>query len=310
MTIQQAEPIIIEHPQGQKATIILDMSAFDLFNLCAARYNMGMNLRRHPPGYQKAKALDLGGVFHEGAEVYYKGLAAGQQFNDRMNEAVKRIQYITSDPELSSLEPEESEGLIRVISENLEFWRHEDEQLEILAVEESFAYVLYEDDYVRIIISGKIDLLVNKPAFAGSGSYTNLPIDHKTYSRDFPVRRLTNQFQNYAYACDSQFLVVNRVGFQKSLKPHEKYKRVPLSYDKEIFDQWKANTTKIILDQYLPCVASGEWPMNFTSCDKFNRICEYLEICDTPEVSNKIWKLENNYVIGDPWDVTKKLEKK
>ena len=304
------QPITIDHPIGAKATILIDMSSFELFELCACRYNYSINLRRKPPAFNKNKALDLGGVFHEGLEAYYNGLKLGIDFNDRLNSAIKRIQLITSDPELSSLEPEEATGLISVISENLTFWRQEDESLVIHAVEEPFVYQLYSDDEVRILISGKIDLLVDKPGIGvNTASYTNLPIDHKTYSRDFPVKRLTNQFQNYALACSSPFLVVNRVGLQKTLKPHEKYKRVPLSYDEGILEQWKNNTINIILNNYLTCVATGVWPMNFTSCDKFNRLCEYFEVCDTSGEENKQWKLENNYVIGDVWDVTKKLEK-
>lgn len=291
-----------------KANIMLDMSKFDLFQLCEMRYFYRHILKRSPPLSQKASALDTGGVVHEGMEVYFKLLAEGVHYNDRMQAALMKVRQVGTDPELSNLDPDELRIVIDAVEQSCDFWRHEDEHLEILAVEQPFAYVLYEDDFVRIISSGKIDLLVNKRQLGGSAAYSNLPIDHKTFKRDFPVHRLTNQFQNYAKACDSNFLVVNRIGLQKTLKPEEKFKRLPLSYDPLILEQWKNNVVRVVLGRYLACIAEGDWTMNLTSCDKFNRKCEYFELCDTSGEEAKAFKLEQNFVEAPEWDVTKGLK--
>ena len=296
--------------ENSKTNIVMDMSMFDLFCLCPEKYNIRHNKLKAPTIEQKSNSLDTGSVLHEGYEVYYRLLGEGQHFNDRVHAAIKRMDVFTSDIENSNLEPDEVAKIKLTAMENLEYWRFEDESLEILAVEQPFAYELFSDDFIRIIITGKIDLLVNKPGIGGSSEYKNLPIDHKTFSRDFPVYRLSNQFLNYVCATESNYLLVNRVGLQKSLKSDQKFKRLPLSYDPLIKEDWKKNVKDIILRNYLECVASQTWPMNFTSCLKFNRLCEYYEICDTSGQEAKLYKLESDFATVSPWDVTAKFSKR
>jgi hypothetical protein len=95
---------------------------------------------------------------------------------------------------------------------------------------------------------------------------------------------------------------------QKSLKPHEKFLRVPLTYDHLIFESWKKNVIYNVM-YYLQCEADGYWPTNETSCDKFNRQCEYYEVCKSSGDEAKAFKLANNFIQIEPWDVSKVLRK-
>src|SRR6266853_4095492 len=150
-----------------KLNIVLDASKIDLFETCPARYNFRHNHNKGLPMINKAKALDLGTLAHEGLGVYFKLLGENVHYDDRMKACLMKIREISSNPDESNSEPEEVSRLMRAVEESCDFWRSEDENsLEILATEQPFAYVLYEDDTVRIIISGKIDLLVN---FKGIG---------------------------------------------------------------------------------------------------------------------------------------------
>jgi hypothetical protein len=172
--------------------------------------------------------------------------------------------------------------------------------------------VLFEDDTLRIIISGKIDLLVNFNAIGRNASYERLPIDHKTFERDSMTLRKSNQFINYSAAVGSNYLVVNRIGLQnpnvkKPVPNEDKFKRLPLSYDPIYIQSWKDNLTKMLINEYLGCVAADEWPEKPTSCNKFNRLCEYYAICDSSGEDAKMNKLENEYITAEPWDVTSKL---
>lgn len=300
--------IHIEQSEG-KANIIMDMSIFDLFHLCEMKYHYRHGLQRTLPIQYKAKPLDLGGLAHEGLEVYYKGLQQGVHYNDRMHACLSRIQLVSSDSEVSNSEPADVMILMKAVEESCDYWRDEDETLEILEVENPFMYLLHEDEYVRILITGKIDLLVNKPAIGNNAGYKNLPYDHKTFSRDFEVIRLSNQFMNYCSAVGSVYLEVNRIGLQKTLKPEDKFKRVMLSYDPVMLEDWRENIKNVILDEYLNCVATGRWKMNFTSCYKFNRKCEYYGICEASGQEAKLSKLENDFVPASPWDVTATLNK-
>jgi len=296
----------MEIVEKSKLNIILDASKVDLFETCPARYNFRHNHNRTLPLIHKAKALDLGSLAHEGLATYFNLLAQQSHYSDRMQAALMKIRQLSSDPEQSNSEPEEVSILMSAIEQSCDYWRAEDENsLEVLAVEQPFAYTLYEDDSVRIIISGKIDLLVNFNGIGRNASYLGMPIDHKTFSRDSVVLRKSNQFINYCNAVTSNYLVVNRIGLQKTLKAEDKFKRIPLSYDPVYIADWKANLTKMILNEYLICVAEDSWPEKPTSCNKFNRLCEYYSICDSSGQDAKDFKLESNYIIADVWDVTK-----
>lgn len=284
-----------------KINIVLDATMLDTFLMCPAKFNYRFNLNKTT--LEKGAALDKGGVAHVGFEAYYKALQARQSFGDCLKLAHEAIDLYVANEEDSTLESNEINFIHHTIEENLKHWQFEDNKFEILDVEKPFMYILHEDDDVRIVMIGKIDLLVNVD------SYRNLPIDHKTFSRSGPVYRKTNQFCNYVYATQSNYLLVNRVGLQTSLKPQEKFKRLPLSYDPLFLEQWKQNVIKWCY-YYLDCVVNKSWPLNDTSCDKFNRLCEYYEICDSSGVDAKIYKLEVNFKTAEKWDVSKALGEK
>lgn len=288
-----------------KVNIILDASKIDLFETCPARYNFRHNHNRGLPIILKAKALDLGSLAHEGLAVYYKLLGEGADYATRMDKTLMKIREISSNPEESNSEPEEVQTILRAVEECCDYWRAEDENsLEILAVEQPFAYVLFEDDTVRIIISGKIDLLVNFTGIGRNSSYASLPVDHKTFSRESQLLRKSNQFINYCSAVGSNYLVVNRIGLQKTKSAEDRFKRLPLSYDPIYIHAWRDNLIKMLLNEYLSCVGDNYWPEKPTSCNKFNRLCEYYSICDSSGQDAKDNKLENEYVLQTPWDVT------
>ena len=296
-----------------KANIILDASKIDLFETCPARYNFRHNKNKGLPIIYKNKSLDKGSLAHEGLAVYYRLLAEGQHYNDRMQACLMKIGEISSDPMQSNSSDEDIERVSRAIEECCDYWRAEDEAtLEILEVEQPFAYVLFEDDTIRIIISGKIDLLVNQRSIGGRSEYKRLPIDHKTYERDNILLRKSNQFINYCAATGSNYLWVNRIGLQdpdakKPMTAEEKFKRLPMSYDPIYIADWKSNLTAMLIQEYLTCVATDKWPEKPTSCNKFQRLCEYYPICDSSGDEAKMFKLENDYVEQSIWDVTEKM---
>lgn len=303
----------IQIEKKDKLNIVLDMSSFDLFETCEQRYDYRHNQLKAEPIESKSPALDRGSFVHEGLEAYFLGIKDGLSFPDRMQAVLNRIAFWASDPERCNLEEKEIALVTSALEQSCDYWRFEDEQMEILEVERAFAYVLYEDEFIRIIITGKIDLLVNIPAIGRRSGYTNHPIDHKSFQRDSEVPELSNQFQNYCVAVESLELTVNRVGLyavSSKLKPDEKFQRPLIQYDRSILNQWKRNTAKVIIRKYLTCIETGEWLMNFTSCDKYNRRCEYYDICKTGEQEDKIYKLTRNLATVSPWDVTAKFTKK
>ena len=282
-----------------KVNIVMDMSQYDLFLLCHERYNNRYNLNLTAP--TKASQLDRGTIIHVGSEVYYDALRHGIAYQDAVNAALSKIRQagvIATD-----LEPEYINRIIDVMEEYFDYWRVEDQNFQIVAIEQPFLIKIHEDDEVTIHLAGKIDLLTS------DDRYTNKPMDHKSHDRESEVHRMPNQFKCYAYATQSNFLTVNRIGMQKTLKAHEKFKRITLSYDPIYLEQWRQNVVKVILNQYLVCVAEDYWPTNETSCDKYFRRCEYFNVCDSSGQPAKLYKREADFITVEPWDVSKALRK-
>jgi len=278
-----------------KINVALDATMLDMLQLCEQRFDYRFNQNKVSP--EKPKALDRGSLVHLGTETYYKALKDKKPFDDSVMLMTAAVRLAGTE---SDLEPDICKRVLEVLHEYVEFWRTEDQRYEILEVEQPFSYVLFEDDEIRIIMIGKIDLLIN------DNQYLNMPIDHKSYDRDYPVKRFTNQFCNYSYATKSNYILVNKIGFQTSLKPEQKYKRVPLSYDPLILEDWKQNTIRWAR-RYVEAVVTNSWPMNLTSCDKFNRTCEYFEVCDSSGVEAKTYKLVANFKTAPKWDVSQSL---
>lgn len=280
-----------------KINIVLDASMVDMFRLCECRFNYRYNLNLVLP--EKSSPLSRGTLVHIGNEFYYQALKDGLSYESAVDIALMKIK---SAGVIEDVDEAIIERVVDVMEEYYDYWRFSDQQFQIVEVERPFLYLLHEDDDMRIHLSGKIDLIIS------DNRYTNLPYDHKSYDRSHEVGRMSNQFKNYCYAMESNYLIVNKIGFQKTLKPHEKFVRVPLSYDHILLAEWKDNIIKVVR-HYVTCVAEKSWPMNETSCDKFNRKCEYYDVCDSSGSDAKNFKLNNNYISTEPWDVTKALLK-
>jgi len=275
--------------------ISLDATMLDTFVSCPAKFNYRFNMNKTTP--KKPEPLDKGSLEHSGFEGYYTALQRGDEFSQALEAGIVKFNEATIESELDAA----TTTLMRnALIESITYWKQTDARYEILGVEEPFAYELFSDSTIRITMIGKIDLLINE---ARLGRH---PVDHKTYSRASPTYRKTNQFCNYAYATNSPYLLVNKVGLQTSLKPEEKHKRIPLSYDPIFLEQWRQNVIKWCYF-YLDCHASNSWPLNDTSCDKYNRLCEYYPVCDSSGIDAKIYKLNTDFKTSPKWDVAKSL---
>ncbi|SRR5258706_9833859 len=281
-----------------KVNIVMDMSMYDMFLLCAYRFRNRYKLNL--AASEKNDNLDRGILIHICCESYYESLASGAKYEFAANSALMKLKAAFATE--SNLDNDEARQIFDTMEEYFDYWRVADQGFEILGVEEPFLYLLYEDDDVRIHLAGKIDLRVR------DNQYENLPYDHKSHKRTSPVNELSNQFKNYCLVSKSNYLIVNRIGLQKTLKPHEKFTRVPLSYDPLIFESWKKNVIANIFT-YLKCEAENFWPTNETSCDKFNRRCEYYEVCKSSGEEAKEFKLATQFIQIEPWDVSKVLRK-
>lgn len=189
-----------------------------------------------------------------------------------------------------------------------------------LAVEEVGSRILFENSEIKIIYTGKIDRFVEQGSIRA-------PMDHKSSERRGDVSSMSNQFIGYCFLLNCNQIIIDKIGFQKTLKPSERFQRFVLTIDDGRIAEWKLNATRTILlhlavitpdlseaSSYFEMYRAfdlGKVPqplMNLTSCDKYGG-CIYRNICESsPE--GREWTKERDFVVRESWDVGSILEAK
>jgi hypothetical protein len=160
-----------------------------------------------------------------------------------------------------------------------------------IEVEAVFSKHLYESDELILIMEGKIDLLTDSRA-------GRTIVDSKSADRRKDPEFLSNQFIAYAWALDAPSVIVDKIGFQKTLKAKDRFQRHTLSYPRAIKEEWKEWAIWWGL-QIVYAIKNGIYPPNFTSCDKYGG-CIYKPICSTTPDARE-WKAATLFRAGEPW---------
>lgn len=276
---------------ADKKIVSLDSQWFNGIQNCPQKlkYQLLDGLRPHT----MPAPLERGSLLHHIFDLYYRGRMEGiRNHKDLLHAALESGEKFAIDTDLPS---EEVREVMKASADNLNFHQHDG--WVPLAVEQPFSYTLYEDDNLMIVSTGVIDLVVD---IRGAGITV---VDHKSSKRASTPSPLSNQFMNYCYGTRTNRAVVNQVGFQKTVPAEQKFKRVVLSYTNSNLEEWRNNTV-FWVKFGLGCQDSGNFPMNFTSCDKYGG-CIYSELClTTPDARE--WKTGVKFVKGEPWDPYKK----
>lgn len=243
----------------------------------------------------KSTALDKGDVVHVCLETLYK-----------LKSENNHAEYMDMVELAAQIGQEHSYGLdapmeicmesIKTFKQYAEYYKGDD--WIPLKIEHVFAKELYADTDIQIIYQGKIDLVVD--SIAGIQV-----VDHKTTSRRTDPLFLQNQFIGYAWALETPNICINEVGFQKTLPPTEKFRRLTFSYPKELIEEW-VHMAAYHVKIFVAHTESGFFPPRYTSCRGVYGDCLFIPICvSTPE--SRDWKMETMYS-KRTWDVGAKLE--
>ncbi len=248
---------------------------------------------------EKAEALEKGDLLHQMFATYYRGKKNGRTKGDiehatLIAEAVAKAREASIPMSLSAAAVEED---IKQFKENIIYWQRDG--WKVLEVEQSFSKVLYERpdtserEGIRILYEGIIDLIVEHPS--PHGIYI---VDHKSASRKANPNKLSNQFMGYCWCLDMNQIIINKIGFQKTLPAAERFQRLFISYERELLKEWvqQAVYWAHVLVGYID---NNYFPPNFTSCDKYSG-CIFQQVCGTiPQVRD--FKLQSFYYQGEPW---------
>jgi len=281
-----------------KRIISIDSTKLNTLQMCPRKFNLVFNETRSP--LAKPDYLERGSLIHRMLQTYYtlkKYRTRWQQNNttheDVINICIRVGQWYAIKQQL---DVEEVVEILFQFKEYCRFYEH-DGWDRIIAVEQVGSLVLYEDDKICILYEMKPDLVLQ----LDNGI---IAIDHKTAKQRKQPSKLANQFMGYCFGLGINNIVVNKIGFQKTLKPHERFNRHTLSYPNDVLEEWRDNTVWWIR-QLLEHIREDYWPANFTSCDKYAG-CVFQDVCVKERVARE-YELMRSFEIADHWDVGKDL---
>lgn len=272
-----------------------DSQVLSSFMSCPREMNNRFN-NHLVPIISTSKGKERGTLIHYALQQYYESMKEGNDFTiSRLKglEGLKKIAY-----ELRALESEDIIDVGRTFEEYVEYRKND--VFQVVFTERIFEFIAYEVWPLRIILTGRIDLGILEYQ-----TQNLIPIDHKSESEKWFYSSLSNQFKIYALACKSQRLIVNRIGFQKSKKAEEKFKREELAFDKDVLDEFANEVLPYYAKQMLIAYEDNYFPPNYSSCIKGHFACIFSDkynggICNiTRELREQ--KL-NTYFYPKEWD--------
>jgi len=237
--------------------------------------------------------MERGDLGHTMLESYYKLLKKGVAWDEAVKESaiVGRNHY-----QNLKLDLQTSEWIVKTFYEYTDYYHFDG--IKVLGVEQSFSFILHEDEDIVIVYEGKIDLQADFPSL-GESIY-----DHKFRGLRADYIGLDNQLIGYSIATGTNLVYVNEVGLQKSYPPEKKFRRVPVGIGEGVKERWVKNTIMWakILDH---AIQENVWPQShlktppagITQCMK----CQYNGICNSENDEEMKRKIQNSFHIGEPW---------
>lgn len=297
---------------------IINIDSQILSSIQSCEKKTELHFIRHIQPEHKAPALEKGELIHIPLEIYYALMGScvnldSLVWQDLLETKLSTIEELTELQKVGAkdrrtriidlaiqfaryratkmtVDVDECEEVIYQFGEYCAFYTNE--PVIPLAVEEVGSRILFEDQDVKIVYTFKIDLVCE----IDGRSY---PIDHKSSSRRQDPSSMSNQFIGYCYGLDVNHIIINTIGFQKSLKPKERFQRVILNVDDERIEEWRRNAV-FHIKRWIKTMETGFFPMRYTAC-KGNFVCQYIGLCEQAP-SGREWIIGRDFKIGAQWD--------
>lgn len=274
--------------QEDKDTIIVSASSLNVIDTCKKKYEY-YKIRGLGTSGPKNEKLERGDLIHQIADVFYKGMINGSE--DRgtcIQKALDHGRFISA-TELD-LEIEAVEYYIDVMQNYFEV--EADFGWKPLYSEEPFSVILFEDETLRVLLEGKIDLVVE---VIQSGQ--KIVIDHKSKEKTSTPSEIENQFQTYGFAFRdvTNMVMVNQIGLHKNRE--KRFRHFPMTFHDSVLAEWERDTVFKIKELYW-FIKNDYFPRSYQSCS----YCEFERICREP-VNLRERMIEAHYEQSKPFDL-------
>lgn len=272
-----------------KRNVIFDSQILSTLMSCERLTDFRFNLNLVPIT-GKGRSLEMGSMLHHILAEYYRShdvkaaLAAGEKYI--VGDGSKEL------PGLVNTSMEDAQYVLSTAEQYFEFYKAD--SWTPLEVEKVFSDVVYEDDDIRVMWKAKLDVRIDTHQQG-----LKLPMDHKTMSQRRETLDLNNQFMGQCVVAGVNQMIVNKIGWQKTLKPVEKFQRVIMSYSSDRLDEWK-QLVGYYANYWIGLSEVGFYPPRFSHCDKFAG-CIFRSVCSQSR-SMREEELRQHFVVGEPWE--------
>lgn len=273
----------------EQITLIVSPSSIGTIQACARKYEY-YKIRNIGTDGPKDEKLERGDLIHQVLDNYFSSKIADPEFPHEaaIEKAIEFGRYTSLE---MNLEIEAIEFFLNVARNWLEY-QHVHYFWKPLYSEAPFSILFYEDEGLKILLEGKIDLVIQLIKQPEIIAWT----DHKTMAASKTLTPLSNQFLAYAYAFKdlTHHGFVNEIGIQKK---EQKFKIQPLFYGDEVLTEWRENVIYHckLMEGY---IRAGFFPMNHNSC----WLCQFQSICSQPP-NLREKAIEMQYVQMKPHDL-------
>jgi hypothetical protein len=155
--------------------------------------------------------------------------------------------------------------------------------------------IVYEDDNIRVMWKAKLDVIMDT-------NQAILPMDHKTMKQNRDTIDLNTQFMGQCFVMKTRSVVINKIGFQKTLKPEQKFFRPIITYTADRLLEWQSEIVPTYAYRLLEYTESGFWPPDYSRCEGKFGLCVFNEVCRVDRNMRET-ELNVNFVVGPKWDV-------
>lgn len=261
----------------------------------------------------KAPALETGSLVHTIAEFYGKalinganrnnaidiGFEAGKEYCKPFNELNKYIKD-TEHAGIVNVPKESDDGRIVSIKDvfdtmiqYFDYWKNDTNT--ILEVEVVKKRIIYEDSDIKILWNGKMDAVIDTPM-------SIMAKDIKTMKQKRDTVSMNNQFIGYCHLVGSRFVMIDKIGFQKTLKPAERFIKQPIPYSLARLEEWRTETLPFWANMYVAFMEAKNFPMNLTHCENKYGRCRFYDVCET-DANIREEVMMTQFKKGKKWDV-------
>jgi hypothetical protein len=305
---------------NQKKNVVLDATSLSSLMSCARLYDFHIN-QSLVSARGKSNSLECGSLVHVILEYFNRALISGsdrahaietgfgagntfingcancinEQFDckEHKNEWLGLTNTPIENEKVGSQLILGSSYVKKTMEEYFDFYRND--SFTPIATEDVRGSIIYEDADLRILWKAKFDLIIDTE----NGF---ISVDHKTMKQRRDTLSLNNQFIGQCVLLKSRNVLINKIGFQSSLKANEKFVRNMISYSADKMAEWINDIVPFYANMLIAYNEAGNYPPNYTHCENKYGKCDMYEVCESDRgMRDEVVKV--NFIQGRKWDI-------